>query len=263
MEEVKEFYTVREPLKGYEIRFGVVPVNSITIPKIQRDLSEALVKRLMFSIEKVGFVDPVILVEGEEKYEVINGQHRLEAAKAVGLDRVLAVILPKETKNFILSLNIEKAPNLKDKAHQAYEIFMEHLKSNPEMEEYDLESMVEEPYYITVGFIVDRFEDKRFPGYAFEKVLKKVDGFTSLPLREAEGERERRANVLEEIKEVLNEKYEELGLTNALHKEAIVSKAFQMIYGKRVRSIDDDFYETFNKLKETIPKVTLSEEEIA
>ncbi len=262
MEEVKELYTVREPLKGYEIQFGVIPINQITIPKIQRDLSEALVKKLMFSIEKVGFVDPVLLIEGEDKYEVINGQHRVEAAKAVGLDKVLAIILPKDLKNFILSLNIEKAPNLKDKAHQAYEIFMEHLQKDPEMEEYDLETMVEEPYYITVGFIVDRFEDKRFPGYAFEKVLKKVDGFTSLPLKEAEQERERRASVLEEVKDILNQKYEELGLTNALHKEAIVSKAFQMIYGKRVRTVEDDFYETFDKLKEAIPRVTLTEEEI-
>jgi len=94
---------------------------------------------------------------------------------------------------------------------------------------------------LKVGFITDRFGDKRFPGYAFEKVLKKVDGFTSLPLREAEAEREKRATLLEEVKDVLNSKYEELGLTNALHKEAIVSKAFQMIYGKRVRTIEDDF----------------------
>ncbi len=263
MEEVKELYTIKEPLKGYELQFGIVPTNRIVIPSIQRDLSEQLVKRLMFSIEKIGFVDPVLLIEKDDNtYEVINGQHRVEAAKAVGLDKVLAIVLPKELKNFILSLNIEKAPNLKDKAHQAYEIFMEHLKNNPDMEEYELETMIEEPYYITVGFITDRFGDKRFPGYAFEKVLKKVDNFTSLSLKDAETEREQRANLLEEVKDILNSKYEELGLTNALHKEAIVSKAFQMIYGKRVRTVEDDFYETLKKLKEAIPKVTLTEEEI-
>jgi len=61
----------------------------------------------------------------------------------VGLDKVLAIVLPKELKNFIISLNIEKAPNLKDKAHQAYEIFIEHLRNKPDIEEYELESMIE------------------------------------------------------------------------------------------------------------------------
>jgi len=215
------------------------------------------------SIEKIGFVDPVLLIETENGLEVINGQHRVEAAKLAGLKEVLAIILPPEIKDYIISLNVEKAPNLKDKSHQAYEIFMEYLKKSPDMEEADLELMVEEPYYITVGFITDRFQDKRFPGYAFEKVLKKADNFLSLPLTEAEKERERRARLLMEVKEVLNSRYEELQLQNALQKEAIVTKAFQNIYGKRVRTIEDDFYTVFEKLKEEIPKVSFTEEEIA
>ncbi len=262
MGDSKELYVIREPLKGYELRFGIVPIDYITVPSIQRDLSEALVRKLMLSIEKVGFVDPVLLVEGKEKYEVINGQHRVEAAKAIGLNKVLAIVLPKDIKNFILSLNIEKAPNLKDKAHQAYEIFMEYLQRDSKMPEYKLETMIDEPYYITIGFIIDRFGDRRFPGYAFERILKKVDGFTSLSLKEAELERESRANVLEEAKDVLNKRYEELGFISALYKETIVNKAFQMIYGKRVRAVEDDFYEIFEKLKKTIPQVTLVEEEI-
>jgi ParB family chromosome partitioning protein len=258
-----EFFTVREPLKGYEVRFGVVPISQIRIPSIQRELSESLVKKLMMSIEKIGFVDPVLLIETEDGLEVINGQHRVEAAKLAGLREVLAIILPPEIKDYIISLNVEKAPNLRDKSHQAYEIFMEYLKKNPDMEETDLELMVEEPYYLTVGFIIDRFQDRRFPGYAFEKVLRKADSFLRVPLSEAEKERESRARLLMEVKEVLNKRYEDLQLQNALQKEAIVTKAFQNIYGKRVRTLEDDFYTVFEKLKEEIPKVTFTEEEIS
>ena len=256
-------YTLKEPLKGYEVKITLLPISEIEIPSIQRDLSETLIKRLMASIEKVGFVDPILVVEGENgRYEVINGQHRLKAAELLGIKEVPAIILPRETKDFIISLNVEKAPNLKDKAHQAYEIFMKYLKESPEMEEIELETKVEEPYFITVGFITDRFGEKRFPAYAFEKVLKKADEFLTLPLEEAEKERENRANVLREVREVMEEKYQELGLTNALQKEAIITKAFQNVYGKRVRNVEDDFYTVFEKLKEAIPKVSFTEEEL-
>jgi len=258
-----EMINLKEPLKGYEIKFGRVPIDRIRIPSIQRELSSSLVKRLMLSIEKVGFVDPVLLIETENGFEVINGQHRIEAAKLVGLNEVLAIVLPAELKDYIISLNVEKAPNLRDKSHQAYEIFMEYLKKSPDMQEIELDLMVEEPYYLTVGFIIDRFQDRRFPGYAFEKILKKADNFLTVSLSEAEKERESRAKLLLEVKDVLNEKYEELGLSNALQKETIVTKAFKSIYGKRVRNIEDDFYTVFEKLKEEIPKVSLSEEEVS
>lgn len=252
-----EFCRIREPLKGYELEFGAIPVAKIKVPSIQRELSENLVKRLMSSIDKVGFVEPVLLIESEDGYEVINGQHRIEAAKLLGLKEVLGIILPPELKNYVICLNVEKAPNLKDKSHQAYEIFTEHLRKSPQMEELDLEPMVEEPYYITVGFVIERLQDRRFPGYAFEKVLKKVDAFLQLPLVEAERERERRAELLLEVKEVLNRRYEELQLQNPLQKEAIVIKAFQNAYGKRVRQLDTDFYSLFRRLVEEIPRVNL------
>ena len=256
-------FSLKQPLKGYEVKVGLLPVEKIKIPTIQRDISETLVKRLMTSIEKVGFVEPILVIEGEEGfYEVINGQHRLKAAELLGLREISAIILPPEIKDYIISLNVEKAPNLKDKAHQAYEIFMKYLKEHPQMGEIELEMKVEEPYFLTVGFITDRFGEKRFPAYAFEKVLRKVDEFLILPLEEAEKEREKRANTVRDVREVMEEKYQELGLSNALHKEAIISKAFQMVYGKRVRKVEDDFYTAFEKIKDAIPRVSFTEEEL-
>ncbi len=252
---------IKEPLKGYELQIVMLETSSIEIPEIERDLSEQHVKKLVYSIERVGFVEPIIVIEEGGKFLVINGQHRLEAAKILGIEKIPAIVLPSHIKDFIIALNTEKAPTLRDKSHQAYVIFKEYLSKNPKLEEIELQGKVEEPYYITVGFIIDEFGERRFPGYAFERLLKKVDEFLTSPLEEAVEERRNRAKVLMEVKEVLNQRYEELGLKNALQKEAIVAKAVQAVYGKRVREIPDDFYTAFEKVKEEIPRVSISEEE--
>jgi len=252
-------FSLQEPLKGYGIKVGIVPLDRIRVPSIQRELSDNLVRRLMTSIEKVGFVDPVLLIEAADGFEVINGQHRLEAAKLLGMKEILAIVLPPHIKEFIISLNVEKAPNLRDKAHQAYEIFMEYLRKDPSVEETALADRVEEACYLTVGFVIEKFGDRKFPGYAFEKVLRKIDSFLKEPLRRAEEERKRRAELLLQVKEVLNKRYEELGLSSPLQKEAIVTRAFFNIYGKRVREVGDDFVSVLRKLKEEISVVELGE----
>ena len=63
-------------------------------------------------------------------------------------------------------------------------------------------------------------------------------------------------------KEVLNQKYEELGISNSLVKQVIISKAFQNIYGRNVRNISDDFYTLFDKLIKEIPKLNITEEDL-
>ncbi len=252
-----------EPIRGLELEFAIIPSEKILIPSIQRELSDMHIKRLMESMEKVGFVEPISVVPTEDGYyEVINGQHRVEAGRQLGIKEFPAIILPPSAKDYIIALNIEKVPSLKDRAHQAYEIFMSYLQRDPNLPEYRLEKFIEDAYLITVGFVVDKYGDKKFPGYAFEKVLKKVDAFLEKPLSEAEKEREERAKVLLRAKEVLNKRYEELGLRNALQKEAIVSKAFQSVYGKYVRMLSEDFYQVFDKLIPAIESVSFEEGEL-
>lgn len=262
--KVKTPLTFHDPYKNSELIFDIVDVDKITIPSIERAISEAHTKRLIESISKVGFIEPITIIPSKQKdtYEVINGQHRLMAAKKLGIQKVPAIIIPPEMKDYIISLNIEKVPTLRDKAHQAYEIFNEYLTKNPDIKETDLEPMIEQAYYITIGIIIEKLKDETFPGYAFEKVLKKVDFFLDDIIKNTKKEREKRGKILLEAKEVLNKRYEELGFKNALYKEAIVSKAMQQIYGKHRRLIKDDFYQTFEKLINTIPNVQVSEKDL-
>ncbi|NPB05658.1 MAG: ParB N-terminal domain-containing protein [Aquificae bacterium] len=244
----------REPVKETPVKFLLVPVSAVKRPPFQRDLSDLLVKRLFLSMEKLGYLHPIIVYREEpssEEFFVIDGQHRLEAAKLLGVKELPALEIPKELALNIMEFNTEKPPNIREKAAQAYRLYREFLQQKPDLEELDLAFYVEEPSYITAGFVLEEI-DKKFPAGAFETLLKKIDEFLSLPLPEAAEERRRRARALYEVGQVLNETYQKLGMTNALMKTELVRKAVQKAYGKRVRKIEDDYYTALEKVKKAL-----------
>lgn len=248
-----------EPVNNTELIISVVPEDRLIIPKIQRTLSDKHVEKLVESINKVGFVEPLTVIPSEEeegKYEIINGQHRYMAGKKLGMSEFPVIILPKNLKEYIIFLNTEKVPNIRDKAHQAIEIFRSYQNSNPNMEESELFKFIEKAYYITVGFILEEKQDQYFPATAFERFLDRFDDFLDLPLSKAYNERMRRADVMLELKRVLNKRYSELNLTNPQLKNALVNKAMQMQWGK-TRKISTDFYQAAEIIKENLERVEL------
>lgn len=262
--EVNDFKVfLREPLKNANIELKILDIDKIVIPPIQREVSESLIQKLKESIEEIGFVDPIdVVLNKNGEYEVINGQHRLRAAILANLTKIPAFVLPYEYRDYVILLNIEKMPTLKDKAHQAYHIFNEYLQNNPDLKEYLLDKKIEEAYYITVGFVLEKYGEKNFPAYVFERILRKVDDFLDLELNKASIERDKRAEVLIKAKNVLQKKYEELNISNSLLKNVIVSKAIRNLYGERIKSIEEDFYTAFEKLINEIPKVVIQEEDL-
>jgi hypothetical protein len=67
---------------------------------------------------------------------------------------------------------------------------------------------------------------------------------------------------IKELDKVIIWAYEELGISNSLVKQVIISKAFQNTYGRNVRNISDDFYTLFDKLIKEIPKLNITEEDL-
>ncbi|RMH08662.1 MAG: chromosome partitioning protein ParB, partial [Aquificota bacterium] len=57
-------------------------------------------------------------------------------------------------------------------------------------------------------------------------------------------------------------RYEEFQLQNPLLKSAIVSKAFQSVYGRYVRNLTDDFEVVFEKLIYAMKEVRPEEIEV-
>ncbi|MCX8176600.1 MAG: ParB N-terminal domain-containing protein [Candidatus Bathyarchaeota archaeon] len=72
----------KEPLIGYEQKPIMVLVKDLSVIEIQRKPSSYRVKRLAESMRKIGFTTSMIAVEKDGRCIIIDGQHRLFAAKA-------------------------------------------------------------------------------------------------------------------------------------------------------------------------------------
>src|SRR5262245_64791968 len=107
----------------------------------QRKASDAHVKRVADSVERVGFLAPVVVVEedGGTGYLIIDGQHRFLAAKELGLRRIPAVIAPRDVARRMLTLNVEKEPNIRERSAVALSIYRELVEAEPELGEDDAE----------------------------------------------------------------------------------------------------------------------------
>jgi ParB family chromosome partitioning protein len=255
---MKEIAVFEEPVRKNVLRLAVFSLDELEVPSVQRDVSSSLRKELELAIDKLGFLVPIVVVPGECKYKIIDGMHRFEAMKSLGVREILGIIVDESLYKYILDFNTEKPPSVKDKARQAYRLYTEFYKEDSGMIEEDLIEYVREPMLITFGFVVEEFE-RRFPVSFYESFVEKIDSFLRVPLAEGVEERRRRAKVLVELNDVVNKKFAEFGWENSLMKGEIVRKAVRNVYGSRVRVIEDDFYRAVELVKEECEKLTLSD----
>ncbi|MHC1579946.1 MAG: ParB/RepB/Spo0J family partition protein [Candidatus Alkanophagales archaeon] len=247
---------------GYEQKFVIVPIDELTVIEIQRKPSAQHVRRLAESMRKIGFTTPVIAVERGGRCVVIDGQHRLLAAKQVGISEIPCIIIPEEYAYDLMELNVEKQMSLREKAHVAlnvYRMYLEEDASTPENDPRILDS-IESPHYITLGVAYEKNE--RLYGSAFESILRRVDRFLDLPLSEAMGERERRAELVLGADELVREavdRVKELGMTHPfLYKEVV---SFCNPIGRK-RKLDVTFEEVFEQLQENLRRLISQPEQM-
>ncbi|MCS7173190.1 MAG: ParB/RepB/Spo0J family partition protein [Armatimonadetes bacterium] len=193
---VAQAFPFVDPHRGQELLFIVVPVDRLEVIAHQRKPSTGLVRRLVTSIQRLGFLVPVVAVpksgrKGE--YVIIDGQHRFLAARQLGLRELPVIVVPESLAERMMNLNIEKEPNIREKAQVALAIYRQHLQARPELPENDPEIVdtLEHPYFVTLGIAYEQQE--KLVGSAFEQLLRRCDGFVSEPLRAAYETRTRRA----------------------------------------------------------------------
>lgn len=188
----------QDPFKKQKLTLKVVPIENLTVVPHQRKPSTYHVKHLSQSIERVGFIVPVIVVPQKEAdhYLIIDGQHRFLAAKELGLQKLPVIVVPESLASLMMNFNIEKELNIREKSQVALAIYREHLAVNPNLleTEPDLVDSIENAYYVTCGIAYER--ENKFSGNIFESLLKKSDFFLDLSLIEALKIREQRANQL-------------------------------------------------------------------
>ena len=186
----------KEPLGGKHVVIATLPIDKVEPTPYQRDRSEAHVKKLADAMERVGrFLDPIISVRKDGKYWTPNGNHRLGAAKLLGLKSIVSLVIPEEDVAFqILALNTEKAHNLKERSLEVIRMVRGLVGADSEKNESDYIAFLEEPHFATFGAVYEK--RPRFSAGAYSPVVKRLEAFLEEPIGEALKTREARAELL-------------------------------------------------------------------
>lgn len=196
----------REPLGGHALLLCALPIDLVAPTPFQRDVSDAHVRRLTQAMDKTKrFLDPVIAVreeraaaDGDERklYWIPNGYHRLTALQELGAKSIIALVVPETPVAYqILALNIEKAPNLRERALSVARMYRDLVAMGRGGEkESTLTLEFEEPALPTLGLAYEK--RPRLSGGAYHPLLRKSDTWIARPLTAALEEREQRADAL-------------------------------------------------------------------
>lgn len=223
-----------------------IPINMVEPTPFQRDLSEPHVRRLMEVIETVGrYLDPIILVRPKKGvYWTPNVNHRREAMVRLGKNKITGILIPDYSTTYqILALNTEKAHNIKEKSLEVIRMYKTIMKEEPDRNESEYAFQFEEAPYITLGILYE--EKPKFSGGAYHTFLNKVENFLDIPFEEAYTEREKRASVLAEVDDIVQEKVtriRERGINHPFVKQFVLSRANP--FGRK-RKLDVNYYEAF------------------
>ncbi len=244
-----------------------LPLDRVEPTPYQRDLSPHHVERLKSVIQEIGrFIDPIVAVRTPDgRYWAPNGNHRREAMVRLGARTIMAILIPDPAVAYhILGLNTEKAHNLREKALEVLRMYRTLQEEQPKAPERTFAFQFEEAYFITLGILYDRKE--RFAGAGYVPILRKVDRFLDLPMREALGERERRAGVIEAIDALLEpilETLHEKGIRYPFLKQAVLSQVNPI---RRKRIVTMSFDEVMARIREGLaryPVEAVTAEELA
>lgn len=246
-----------DPSKHQALTFTLIPADRLEVISHQRKPSDTHVKRVIASIENVGFIAPLIVVEqqrdGEDRYVIIDGQHRFLAARQLEIGEFPAIIVPPELARRMMRLNIEKEPNIRERSSVALSIYRELVETSPEVTEDDAQvaDAVEQAHYVTLGLGYE--ESGRLAGSSFEPILKKCDGFLDDPLEKSYPVRqERAAKVLEAngLVRAVADKLKDMGAWHQFVGAQIIAYANPLKRARKQASFDPSFEKLLTRLRE-------------
>ena len=214
--------TFRDPHKRQVITLTSVSIDRLEVVGHQRKPRPSHVEHLVSSIERMGFIVPVVAVEeeanGKVHYAVIDGQHRLEAAREVGLRRLPVLVVPGRLATRMMNLNVEKDLNIREKGTVSLGIYRKFLESSPDLKENDPEVVdsIEVAYYVTLGLAYER--GSRLAGSSFEPLLKKCDFFLRRTLENSYEVRKQRADTVLEASALVKDVIAQAKEMGAFHQ---------------------------------------------
>ena len=261
---MKKVGEIKEPLFGYMQEVVIVPIENLKVIEVQRKPSSYHVRRLAESMRKIGFTTPVIAVREKDgnSYIIIDGQHRLLAAKEVGIKEISCIVIPEKYAHDLMELNIEKQMSLRERAYVALNVYRMYLEEDSSINEDDprILDSIEFPYYVTLGIAYEK--NQKLFGSAYESLLRRLDRFLSLPLANAIKEREKKAQIVLEVDDVTRqavEKVKEIGISHPFLYREVVS--FCSPIGRK-RKIEETLEDVFGKLKNNLMRLVEEPERI-
>jgi len=179
--------------------YKIIPAGQLEVSPLQRSVHNSNKEKLVDSIMRLGFISPLVVVQKNGKYVIIDGQHRFIAGRELGMSEFPCVIVDDpELEKCLSIINRELAPNLKDLSEVAFEVFHLELSENPDKNESDaLQGKIDEPCLVTFGFVYK--QNPKFSGSIYHPVMKKVDWFLDVPLKDVKAIREKRAERLAKL----------------------------------------------------------------
>jgi len=220
----------RDPLSGSDLEIRLVSVDDLKLVPFNRPISQSHAKKLLQAIEEIGyFLVPLVVWEKDGELLVVDGQHRLLAAKSLGLKEVPVIVVQDSiVASKILKLNTEKASNIKDKSIQAYRMvkYMIEIDKGDTPEE-NLETVLDFPTLITFGIILEDL-NPRFPASSYEKIYR-FDSYLPFTVQEALDVRKQHAQKLNDLDALVVEtarKYD-LPARDPFYRNTILSRALK------------------------------------
>jgi ParB family chromosome partitioning protein len=260
----EDAFQFKDPKYQQNLIFKVVPIDSLKVVEHQRKPSNYHVNHLISSIERVGFIVPLVVFEKNGTYIVLDGQHRLLAAKKLELKDLPVIVVPKKLANLMMNLNIEKELNIREKSYVALNIYRQYLRENPQLLETEpvITDSIEQAYYVTLGIGYEK--EERLRGGILESIMKKCDFFLEKPLEEALKERERRLERVRHVNSLITEiaqKLKEMEKWHPFVYQQILS--FANPYKRKREPVDfdqmfDNLSQNLEKAKEN-PEIILKE----
>src|SRR2546425_10826345 len=173
---------LKDPRKRQSLRITVVRRGDLEVIAHQRKPRPAHLKALSASIERLGFVTPLVAVERDGKYVIIDGQHRFQAGVELGVKEFPVVVVPEKLARRMMSLNVEQNLNIRERSTIALSIYREILEESPNRKEEhgEVVDVSEKAHVVTLGLAYEG--SGRLAGSAFEPILSKCDGFLDKPL---------------------------------------------------------------------------------
>jgi ParB family chromosome partitioning protein len=192
----------KEPLGGHPVLLAILPIDAIEPTPFQRDLSDTHHKRLADVIAKTGrYLDPVIAVVAPSRgFWTPNGRHRLAAMRRLGARSIAAlVVVDREVAWQILALNTEKAHNLKERSSEVIRIYRGLVEEDAARPESDFAFYLEEAALVTLGVCYE--QAPRFGGGVYHSILRRLENFSTDPLRVSLKVHEKHATTVLDLEE--------------------------------------------------------------